>query len=117
MINGFLIEIKNRSNEWESLSLFKEGGENLNIDLKVLHEDYDYKALLFMANSKGFKGRGIHSDFIEKVTIHKSSGSYNLDFKRFVKNEEILIDGFSSCLTIEVPPMSHGYFQLLPAMD
>jgi hypothetical protein len=116
MIYGFVLEIKNHSSNWENVTLFKEGENNPNVDIRVLHSDYNYDSLLLMANTKGFIGSGIQSEcgFIESASIYTPTGINKIEFKSIWDAEEIYINGFSSYITIQVPPLEKGIFQLMP---
>jgi hypothetical protein len=116
MINGFILEITNRSSEWENVTLFIEGGENPKVEIKVLHSDYTYNSLLLMAKSKGFIGSGLQSEhgFIEKVNIYAPTGINKIEFKSIWDAAEIYIDGVSSFIALEAPPLEKGIFQLMP---
>ena len=118
MINGFVLEITNRSSEWENVTLFIEGGENPKVDIKVLHSDYTYNSLVLMAKSKGFIGSGLQSEqgFIEKVNIYSPTGINIIEFKSIWDEAEIYIDGVSSFIAIELPPLAKGIFQLMPVL-
>ena len=116
MINGFVLEITNHSLHWENVTLFKEGKNNPHVNIRVLHSDYHYGSLLLMANTKGFIGSGIQSEygFIESATIYVPTGINKIEFKSIWDVEEIYIDGFLNYITIDVPPLKNGIFQLMP---
>ena len=70
MINGFVIEIKNESNQKHSIRLFSREELPKGVTVTTRKKDYDYKALFSLANSKGFKGSGINADEEVELTIH-----------------------------------------------
>ena len=115
MINGFIIEIKNTGTELQQLSLFKQETLPPGITVITPNTDYDYNALLQMAQSQGFYGNGINADQILKVIIHDGLNSETVETK-FLTGKEIVIDGFSKYITISVPPQSEIIFQLMPAV-
>ena len=119
MINGFLLQITNRSSDWETVALFKKGESNPHVDIKTYQTDFDIHSLLFMANSQGFVGGGIKSEngFIEKVTIYTPNAVSKIEFKTFCDLPCVFIDGFANYLSVEVPPLKTGFFQLLPLSE
>lgn len=116
MINGFTLEITNQSSDIEKITLFKQGEENINVKTKVINSDYNYDSLALMAISNGFKGSGLQSEFgfIEKATIYTPNGFKKIEVQSIWNDENILIDGISNYIIIEVPPLSNGIFQLMP---
>ncbi len=62
MINGFVIAIKNTSNQKRCVRLFSDEVLPEGVTIITSNQKYDYKALRSFTISKGFIGSGINSD-------------------------------------------------------
>ena len=115
MINGFLVKIINASSYEQLVPLFNQHPLSEGVKVNASNTDYDYNALLQMAQSQGFHGNGINADQILKVIIHDGLNSETVETK-FLTGKEIVIDGFSKYITISIPPQSEIIFQLMPVV-
>jgi hypothetical protein len=116
MINGFVIDVFNETNEPVSVSLYKDMTLPAGLTIKAIHSDYDYKSLSFLAVNEEFIGSGISTDDdrICKVTFFKDSIPQSLVFNKILDNTEINIDGLANYVTLVIPPFSKSIIQLLP---
>ncbi len=77
MINGFVLEIWNRSSETEELLLFKDESKHSELEVTVLHASYSFESLILMAKTQGFIGSGVQCDpdFIQEMVVHTEQGT------------------------------------------
>jgi hypothetical protein len=116
MINGFVIDVFNETNEPVSVSLFKDMTFPAGVTVKAIHSDYDYKSLSLLAINEGFIGSGISTDDdrICQVTVFKNSLHQIFEFNKIFDNTEIIIDGLANYISFVIPPFSKSIIQLLP---
>ena len=100
MINGFVVDIINNTNEQKEICLFKEGGIPEDVLVHVINNPaLDLNYLLNIARIKGFMGSGLQvdTDLIDHLVIHDEENVETIGFKN-VYNETNLDCG---CLTHE----------------
>jgi hypothetical protein len=119
MINGFVVNIINNTNEQKEICLFKEGGITEDVLVHVFNNPaLDYNSLLNIARTKGFMGNGLQSDYntINSITIHKEHNTKVVYFNNlpFITDLDLTINGFSNYISLWVPPSTTMYLQLMP---
>jgi hypothetical protein len=112
-INGFVIEIKNETNQKQLVQLFENVILPDGLKINSHRTEVDYQQLLSYAQLKGFIGSGINAD--EKLSFTICNGlTKEKYFTNFLAEKEILIDGFSNYIELEVPVIPSIIFQLMP---
>ena len=115
MINGFVIEIKNASNQKQCIRLFSEEVLAEGVLIKARHSDYDYNTLRCFAIKDGFIGSGINLDEELEFVIHNGILAEEFHTK-FLPNKEIEIDGYSKFIEVDIDANSIILFQLVPSL-
>ena len=116
MINGFVIEIKNTSTHKHTVRLFSDDDLPEGVTIATRNPKFYYKALRSFAMTDGFIGSGVSSDEELAFTIHNGGKSESFSTK-FLPEKEIVIDGDSKYIAINIPPDSSVLFQLLPSFE
>ena len=88
------------------------------VSIIPINSKYDYSALSLMALNEGFKGSGIliDNDDIESVTIYSNNIPTIYSFRKFLDNQEIIIDGLANYISIVIPATSKTILQLMPRL-
>jgi hypothetical protein len=114
-INGFVIDIHNESNQSHLIRLFENSTLPDGVKINLHNSEYDYHLLQSLAQSKGFIGNGISADQELRFTI--SNGLTTEKYQdKFLTDKEILIDGFSNYVEVEIPAKTTILFQLMPRL-
>ena len=114
MINGFVIEIKNISTHKHTVRLFSDDDLPEGVTIVTRNPKFDYKALRSFALTDGFIGGGVSSDNVLDFTIHNGGKSESFTTK-FLPEKEIVIDGDSKYIAVNIPSDTLLLFQLLPS--
>ena len=115
MINGFVIEIKNTSNQKQSIRMYSEEVLADGVSITVCNSEYYYNILRSFAIKDGFIGSGINLDEELEFVIHNGILAEEFHTK-FLPNKEIVIDGYSKFIKVNIPANSIILFQLLPCL-
>ncbi len=115
MINGFVVEINKAINQMQLVALFLNQELPDGVTIRIPNADYDYKALSLLASTKGFRGSGINTEQELEITIHNGART-ETHITMFLPEKEILIDGVSSYLVVNIPADSNVIFQLMPVL-
>jgi len=114
-INGFVIDIQNETDQKQIVRLFETVILPDGLKIKHRHTEYDYQHLQSISQSKGFIGNGISADQELRFTI--SNGLTTEKYlTKFLPDKEILIDGFSNFVEVEIPARTSLLFQLMPRL-
>ena len=112
-INGFVIDIHNETNQSHLIRLFENSTLPDGVKINFRNTEYDYNLLQTLAQSKGFIGNGISVDKELKFAI--SNGLTTKKYlTKFLTDKEILIDGLSNYVEVEIPARTLILFQLMP---
>ena len=119
MINGFVVDIINNTNEQKEICLFKEGGIPEDVLVHVINNPaLDLNYLLNIARTKGFMGSGLQvdTDLIDHLIIHDEENVETIGFKRILHPKEIKLNGVSKYICLSIPPQVPVLVQLLPVL-
>jgi len=112
-INGFVIDIHNETNQSHLIRIFENSTLPNGVKINLRNSEYDYHLLQSLAQSKGFIGNGISAD--QKLRFTISNGlTTEIYHDKFLTDKEILIDGFSNYVEVEIPAATSILFQLMP---
>jgi hypothetical protein len=112
-INGFVIDIKNETDQKQLIRLFENVTIPEGVKIKLCYTQYDYYDLKTFAQSKGFIGNGINVD--QELKFEISNGlTTEKYFTKFLTDKLIMIDGFSQFVEVEIPARTTIMFQLMP---
>ena len=116
MPSGFFLEISNTNNTEVSIPFFREEPLPAGITIRARNTDYDYEALLNIAQKDGFTGSGIITDDerVSQLTIYKNHQPTPYQFSKILDNLDITIDGAGNYITLNFPPESTTLVQLMP---
>jgi len=112
-INGFVIDIYNETNQSHLIRIFENSTLPNGVKINLRNSEYDYHLLQSLAQSKGFIGNGISADQELRFTISNGLSTEKYQDK-FLTDKEILIDGFSNYVEVEIPAKTSILFQLMP---
>ena len=113
MINGFVIEIKNTSNQKQCVRLFSDEVLAYGVLITTRHSDYDYNTLRTFAIKDGFIGSGINADEVFEFVIHNGILAEVFQTK-FLPDKEIELDGDLKFIEVNIPADTGVLFQLMP---
>ena len=112
-INGFVIDIHNETNHKQLVRLFQNVNLPDGVKINLRNSEYDHNLLQTLAQSKRFIGNGISAD--QKLRFTISNGLTTEKYHdKFLTDKEILIDGFSNYVEVEIPAKTSLIFQLIP---
>jgi hypothetical protein len=119
MINGFLVEVNNTTQEEQNVFLFKEMGLPKGVTVIAWGTQYDYPSLLSFAINKGFKGNGIMTDTesVDTVSIFNENEAVVLNFDHLLEDQEIIINGISKYISFTIPPSSNVLIKLMQVLE
>jgi hypothetical protein len=112
-INGFVIDIYNETNQSHPIQLFINSTLPDGVKINLHNSEFDHQLLQSLAKSKGFIGNGISADQVLRFTIRNGLTTEKFHDK-FLTDKEILIDGFSNYVEVEIPAATSILFQLMP---
>jgi len=119
MRNGLLLEISNTNNAEVTIPFFREDALPSGLTIFARNTDYNYTALLSIAQTEGFTGSGIITDDerVSLLTIYRNHQPTHYEFSKILDGLEIIIDGKGNYISLNFPPMSTTLVQLMPRFD
>lgn len=117
MINGFVLDIKNLSETEQVITLFQDAALPDGLSISTIGETYDHSSLVSMAQTEGFRGCGFLSSFQTVCTIDHGTQIIQLQPGVLVDGLDVVINGTSDLVVINVPAGEQGVFQLVPCTE
>lgn len=118
MINGFLVEVVNTTQDEQIVFLFNEMGLPKGVTVISKGTQYDYPALLSLSKTNGFKGSGIMTDTksVDSVTIFNENEAVLINLHPLMADRDIIINGTSKYISFSIPPLSNALIQLIQVL-